>query len=222
MKKKMMLLALMAGIFFLAADAQRMLSEGTISYGITVESTKGDPGMLNGLKGATLTVFLKPNISKTEMVSTLGTETTVYDNRQGKGFILKEYSGQKLMITATRENWLQKNQWNDNMKFTIDEGTTMISGYTCKKAVGTAGDGKTFTVYFTPDITLANKMYNNSFAQLPGLPVQYELQSGNITFKYTLQSISFDPLASVKFEAPKSGFRSMTYDENQQMKKAEK
>ena len=206
----------------LHATAQRQLSEGTITYGISVESKQSDAGMLNGLQGATLTVYLKPSISKTEMQSTLGTETTVYDNRLGKGFILKEYSGQKLMITATRENWLQKNQWNDNMQFTIDGSTTSIAGYACKKATGTTADGKTFTVYFTPEVTLSNKMYNNSFAQLPGLPVQYELQSGNITFRYTLQKISFDPLASVKFEAPKAGFRSMTYDENQQMKKAER
>ena len=156
------------------------------------------------------------------MTSKLGTESTVFDNRTNKGYILKEYSGQKLMITVNRENWLQKNQWNDEIRFTIDNELKEIAGYQCKKATGKNSEGKEFTVYFTPDITLANTTYNNSFAQLPGLPVQYELKSGNLKFKYTLNKIDFDPVSALKFEAPKTGFRIMTYEENQQLKKVEK
>ena len=96
------------------------------------------------------------------MKSSLGTETNVYDNKSDKGFILKEYSGQKLMITVNKENWIQKNQWNDNMKFNISDDLETIAGYKCKKAVGTTADGRSFTVYFAPDIVITNKKYNNS------------------------------------------------------------
>jgi len=123
------------------------------------------------------------------------------------------------MITATKENWAQKNQWNDNLKFTIDPAVTSIGGYDCKKATGTTQDGKTFVIYFTPDITIANRQYNNSFDQLPGLPVQYEIKSGNLTFKYSLSKVSYEAVAASKFEEPKAGYRVMTYEENQQLKK---
>ena len=206
----------------LPAFAQKQLADGTVTYNITIQSSKSGAPVAQNLNGASLTLFLKPTQSRTEMTSALGTETTVYDNRLSKGFILKEYSGQKLMITVTHENWLQKNQWNDQMKFNITSEQKVINGYNCKKALGLTAEGKQFTVYFTPDITLANRQYNNSFSQLPGLPVQYELESGDITFKYLLTGISYDAVPPAKFETPKTGFRVMTFEENQQLRKGSK
>ncbi|MCP9753317.1 hypothetical protein [Ferruginibacter sp. HRS2-29] len=197
--------------------AQKQLSEGVVTYNIAIESSSNAIG--NNLTGAQLVISLKPTLSRSDMTSSLGTETTVYDNQKGKGFILREYSGQKLMITATKENWAQKNQWNDNLKFTIDPAIVSMGGYDCKKATATMQDGKTFNIYFTPDITIANRQYNNSFDQLPGLPVQYEIKSGNLTFKYTLSKVSYEAVASAKFEEPRTGYRVMTYEENQQLKK---
>ncbi|MEX0636389.1 MAG: hypothetical protein WD135_06450, partial [Ferruginibacter sp.] len=107
----------------------------------------------------------------------------------------------------------------ESLQFNISEERTMISNYLCKKATASLPDGKSFVVYFNPDITLSNKSYNNAFAQLPGLPVQYEMQSGNISFMYTLSKITYEAIATTKFDAPKSGFRIMTYEENQQLKR---
>ena len=69
------------------------------------------------------------------------------------------------------------------------------------------------------DVKLANKDYNNAFAQLPGIPVQYEWESGKLKFTYTLSGINYENIPANKFDIPKSGFRVMTYDESQQLKK---
>lgn len=200
--------------------AQKQLSEGTLQYDISIVSSRNEAPLTNSLNGATLIIYVKPSFSRTEMKSSLGTETTVYDNRSGIGFILKEYSGQKLMISMNATNWAEKNRLYENLNFNISEEIITINSYKCKKAVATLPDGKIFTVYYNPDIIISNKKFNNSFAQLPGLPVQYELQSGNLNFKYLLNKISYDIIGQSKFEAPKSGYRVMTYDENQQMKKS--
>ncbi|MFZ1528578.1 MAG: hypothetical protein WAT19_07505 [Ferruginibacter sp.] len=205
-------------VISLNSFAQKLLTEALVEYDISISSSKGD-ALSDQLNGAKLTLYSRPGISRTEMVSSLGTESTVFDNKTGKGFILKEYSGQKLMITMTRENWQQKNQRNDNLKFEIAGETVVINGYNCKKATALTADGKTLTVYFTPEITLANTQYNNAFKQLPGLPVQYELQSGNLSFKYSLKKVSDEPVETSKFDAPKSGYRIMSFEENQQLKK---
>ena len=118
-----------------------------------------------------------------------------------------------------KENWLQKNQRNDNLEFNISAETTEINGYSCKKATALTADGKTLTVYFTPGITIVNTQYNNAFKQLPGLPVQYEMQSGNLSFKYSLKKVTEQPVETSKFDAPKSGYRIMSFEENQQLKK---
>lgn len=201
--------------------AQKVLTDGMLKYDISIESANGEKQISGSLNGATLSVYLTKDKSRSDMLSTPGTETTVYDNKSGRGFILKEYSGQKLMITTTADNWAQKNQVNSNLNFEVQAGITNIVGYNCKKAVAKSENGKTYTVYYDPSIVIANKQYNNAFSQLPGLPVQYELSSGNLLFKYTLTGMNMDILSGIKFEAPKAGFRVMSYEENQQLKKGE-
>ena len=83
--------------------AQKQVTEGKIEYTISISSAKSNAA-LDKFNGATLNLFVKPGLSRTEMQSSLGTESTVYNNNLGKGFILKEYSGQKLMITMSKNN----------------------------------------------------------------------------------------------------------------------
>ncbi len=201
--------------------AQKKFTEGSLVYNINIETTKGEKQLSSALNGAVLTIFLTNDKSKTELVSTPGVETTVYDNTAKKGFILKEYSGQKLMITTTAENWMLKNQTNNNLAFSIGSSTETIAGHLCKKATATSVDGKLYTVYFDPTILVTNKLYNNAFSSIPGLPIQYQLQSGNIVFKYVLSKFVTESIANNVFDAPKSSFRVMTFEENQQLKKGE-
>ena len=203
------------------AYAQKVLTEGMLKYNISIESSNGEKQIAGSLNGATLSIYLTKDKSRSEMISTPGTESTVFDNRTGKGFILKEYSGQKLMITITAENWMQKNQVNTNLKFETQSGTFNIGNYTCKKAIAQSENGKIYTVYYDPSVVVVNKQYNNAFSQLAGLPIQYELSSGNLIFKYSLISTTMDATNTGKFDAPKAGFRIMSYEENQQLKKGE-
>ena len=203
------------------AIAQRQFTEGVLVYNITIQSTNNEAPVSHPLNGAVLTQYISLNQSRSEMKSALGTEYTVYNNRSNKGFILKDYSGQKLMITMDGNNWLQKNQYYSNLKFNISDEYINIGEYRCKKATAETRDGKNFIVYFTPDIDIANTNYNNAFSQLPGLPVQYTLQSGNISFQYTIAGIQYEAVPAGKYEMPKSGYRVMTYEENQQLKKGE-
>ena len=203
------------------AFSQKVFNEGLLVYNISIASVKGENPVGGSLNGAVLSVFLTKEKSRTEMVSTPGTESAVYDASAGKGFILKEYSAQKLMITTTADNWLQKNRINNSLNFKTESGTQVINNYTCKKAVATSADGKLYTVYFDPSVIIANKTYNNAFPQLGGLPVRYELQSGNLIFKYDLVKYSTENIFPAKFDAPKTGFRVMSFEENQQLKKGD-
>ncbi len=200
--------------------SQKTINEGILTYNISIENAKGEKSVTGSLNGAVLTVFLTPDKSLTQMQSTPGTETDVFDAKAGKGFILKEYSAQKLMITATADNWAQKNHLNRSLNFKTEPGTVVVNGYTCKKAVAEA-DGREYTVYFDPTVLIANKSYNNSFPQIAGLPVKYELRSGNLIFEYDLVKYSTENIDASKFEAPKNGFRIMSFEENQQLKKGE-
>lgn len=203
----------------LVAVAQKTIAEGTIVYDIALETQ----GSESKAASATTTVYLKGTQSRTDMVSVLGTESTIIDQKTGNGVILKEYSGQKLMITLTRENWAEKNRKYDDIVFTETGETKVIAGYTCKKATAKLKDGSSvITVYYATDLVPANKEYTSTFKNLPGLAMQYEFSAGKTKYTYTVKKISFEGVMASLFDIPKSGYRVMTYEENKQIKKGEK
>lgn len=193
--------------------AQKTLSDGSLVYNMSVETGSGQPKMADMLDGATTTIYLKGDKSKSELVSSLGREATIYDASKGTGVILKDYSGQKLMITLTAANWEENNKKYDGIVFENTGETATISGFNCKKAIAKLKNGNSFTVFYTTEVNLSNKSYDAQFKTLPGLPVQYEMQSGKMKFKFTLSKISYNNVPVSTFEIPKSGYRVLTYEE---------
>jgi hypothetical protein len=199
--------------------AQKTISEGAITYGLTIRLAGADSSAVNILGRATITESIKGGLSRTDMSSSLGTEATIYDAKTGSGFILKEYSGQKLMITLTKENWLARNKKFDGVVFKYDNSDSKnIGGYACKEATTQLSDGTNVIVYYTTDVNVLNKEYNSMFKNLAGTPVQYEVADGKYKYSYTLSKIDLTPITSAKFDLPKSGYREMTYEESEQHK----
>lgn len=212
MKKYYLLLSILCS-GFLAAKAQKTFSEGTLVYNMSVETGSGQPKMADMFDGATTTVFLKGNLSRVELVSGLGKEATIHNSKNGTAVILKDYSGQKLMITLTSADWETNNNKYKGITFENTGESAVISGYKCQKAIAKLSNGTTFTVYYTPEVKVANISYDPQFTSLPGLAVQYEMISGKMQFKFTLAKINFENVPATRFEIPTSGYRVMTYKE---------
>ncbi|HEY8688864.1 MAG TPA: hypothetical protein VIM07_06480 [Chitinophagaceae bacterium] len=193
--------------------AQKIISEGTLIYNISIQTGSTEPKMADMMDGATTSIYIKGSQSRSELVSALGSEVTFYDSKKGAGVILKDYSGQKLMITLTKDDWDKKNSKYEGITFETTNETLNIAGYNCKKAIAKLKDGSSFVVYYTPEVEVADKDYDSQFKTLPGLALQYEWQSGKMRFKYTLSKINFDVVPASKFDIPKSGYRVMTYAE---------
>lgn len=213
MKFYRLILFIVCFLMVFITQAQKTLSEGSLVYNISVETGSAEPKMADMLDGATTTVYLKGNMSRTEMVSGLGSEATIHNAATGSGVILKDYSGQKLMITLTPEDWEKNNKKYDGITFENSGEKSVIEGFNCNKAMAKLKDGSSFTVYYTTDVVLSNKNYDYQFKTLPGLAVQYEMQSGKMKFKFTLSKINYDNVPAAKFEIPKSGYRVLSYDE---------
>lgn len=202
---------LMMGV---AAYAQKTISEGTFTYDILIKPKNNTAQPTGNLNGAKTTIYIKGGLSRMDMVSALGAETTIYNAKIGNAIILKEYSGQKLMITLTSENWQSKNKKFEGIVFENTAETKVIEGYNCKRAFAKLSDGSSISVYYTPDLIVMNKEYSQAFKSLQGFPLEYEFTSDKLVFNYRISSIDFDPVPSSKFDFPKSGYRVMTYDEN--------
>lgn len=201
------------------SKAQKSISEGTLIYNINIVSLKNEP-IANALIGASVTVYLKGGLSRTDMVSSLGMEKTIHDAKTGAAVILKEYSGQKLMITLSKENWEEKNKKSEGLVFVKQNETKEILGYSCTKANTKLKDGTSVAVFYTKDLSINNKDYDPTFMNLDGVPLQYEFESEKIKFVYTISKIDFNSLPIAKFDFPKMGYRVMTYNENKAGKKS--
>ena len=195
-------------------NAQRRLTEATISYDIVINTSDKEPKAVDLLDGATSVIYLKGNSSRSEMISSLGVQSTIIDGKSGHVTVLKDYGDQKYMIKMTPDNWKASNKKYEGISFTYTEEYKTIAGYKCQKAIGKMADSSTFTVYFTKDLVPVNKDFQYINKKLPGLAMQYEAALGNMIVTYTVASINFNPVQQAKFDLPKSGYRVMTYEES--------
>jgi GLPGLI family protein len=199
--------------------AQKKMTEGSIYYDIVINTGSDKPQNADFLNGATSNVYIKGDKVRTEMVSPLGTQSTIIDRSKHTIVVLKEYGEQKYMINMSPEDWKDVNRKYQDVSFTFDPSETKtILGYTCKKATGHMKDGTSFTVWYTPDLEPESKDFQYANRNLPGLAMEYETAFGNLKVTYTVARISFSPVAAAKFDLPKSGFRVMSYQESKGMR----
>jgi GLPGLI family protein len=216
--KKLILVLVIFSSSVMLCRGQKKLSDLTLVYDAKVTTGNAEPRMADAFDGATTTIFLKGNMSRSEMSSALFSSTTIHDAQTGIAVVLREVSGQKLLIRMTAANWKDKNARYQGISFTNTSETREIAGYKCTKAVAKMSDGSSFTVFYTPDIIPENKEYDYHFRNLNGLPLEYELTQRNLTIRYTVSKINMNPVPASKFEIPTSGYREMTYDESKKIK----
>jgi hypothetical protein len=198
-------------------QAQKAISEATIKYIIAKQSNSADNSS-KGIQQGTMTIYVKGDLCKTELQNNLGTEISYYDAKKKEGVILKEYSGQKLMIQLSEQNWKQHNQLFHNLSFTFDGTNKSINQVNCKKAMAKGADGQTITVYFSDEKDITNKDYPIAFPMLTGIPFEINKNIGNSNFQYALQSINYETVPSATFDILKSGYRVLSYDEAMKIK----
>ncbi len=201
----------------LMLHAQKKIAELTLVYDATVTTGNSQPRMADAFDGAKTTVYLKGHLSRSEMSSALFSSTTIHDARTGNAVVLREVSGQKLLIRMNAENMEEKNNRYKGITFTNTGETKDIAGYHCLKAEARLKDGSTFTVYYTPEILPENREYDYQFRELNGLPLEYELVQGQLKIRYTVSRISMNPVPASKFDIPRTGYREMTYAESKKM-----
>lgn len=215
MKMKLRILTL-AVLMISSRDStgQKRLTEATITYNVIINTTNHNPQVADLLDGSSNVIYLKGISSRSELISSLGTQSTIIDGKTGNVTVLKDYGEQKYMISMTPENWVESNKKYEGIVFTYYEEFKTILGYKCQKAIGKLLDGSEFTVYFTKDLLPINRQFQYLNKNLPGLAMQYEASIGTIMVIYTVANINFNPVPANKLDLPKSGYRIITYEES--------
>lgn len=197
-----------------AVKAQKLLSEGSIQYAISLKEVSKDSTLENYFKAAYSTIYLRGTQSRIDIKTALGITSSILNSKTNQGVILREFQSQKLLIRMSEANWLEKNKKYIGIVFTPTGEKMVINGYGCEKAVAQLLDGTNFTVFYTKELATENKTYDPQFAGLVGFPVQYESIMGGLTIQFTLTSISFDPVPIQRFAIPIKGYREISFEES--------
>ncbi|MFI5154307.1 MAG: hypothetical protein ACHQET_13290 [Chitinophagales bacterium] len=216
MKRNFSRFAFLITIFLVnhSAHSQKRISEFTIVYNYSISSSAANA---NPSFTATNTYYVKAKMSRSEIVSSLASFSTIHDANNGTAVVLREVSGQKLLIRMNAEEWEDKNKRYDGLRFTNTAETKVIAGYNCIRAKAMTKDSLQINVYYTKDLIPDNKEFDPVFRNLDGLPLEYEIVKGNIQIKYNLASINLNPVPVSRFDIPKSGYREMTYEESKKL-----
>ncbi len=193
--------------------AQKKIAEFTVVYNYTMSMA----GKENSVVSATHTVYMNGSLSRSEFNSPLISLSAIHDATTGTGAILRELSGQKLLIPMKADDWRDRNKRYEGIRYINTNETKTIAGYKCIKAFATTNDSLKITVYYTKELVPDTKDYDAEFKGLDGLPLEYEIQKGNVTIRYVLNSINMNPVPASKFDIPKTGYRVMTYEESKKL-----
>jgi len=195
------------------AIAQKTITEATLKYQINAKTYNGSDSVNLSADGASYTVFIKDNQTRSDFSNRYGNETVIYDKGTGQGVFMKSYGAQHLLYNMTQDNWNDHISSFFTLQFKDSPGRSVVNNMNCKMAIATLGQGKSILVYYNPDIILSNNQYGLSFQQINGLPIKIIKVSGKDIYEYVLTGISYDQIAITQFNSPKSGFRVMTYEE---------
>ncbi len=193
-------------------EAQKIVNEATLMYKVEIKDSITNQPVQNANSNQYI-IYTKGFSSRSDLITSIGSESAVYDSKKGSGYIAKSYSGQKLLINLTKANWFTQNAIFQQLKFNVTSETKNISGYDCKKAISKLASGETIIVYFEPNIQLSNQDYTLAFPELKGLPIVIERESKGKKFTYALVDIIYDNVPSNLFEIVQKNYRIMNYED---------
>jgi len=202
---KKLLLIPTAILFFDAAISQtsKIISDGTINYAVSSAGSQNT----NEFSGASKTVYIRGREIRTDLNSNQINQTIFYNSNTGQATVLKEVGQSKYISHYTAEEWEKENEMYKVTGLLLTGATTKILNYECKEATLQLKNGKTYTIYYTPDIIPSITENPFEFKEVPGLVLKYETSMHDSKLEYTATKINFDPVPAYQFEIPKTGYR---------------
>jgi len=186
---------------------QRTVAECTVTYAITAEDST-DQAFASSIKASTKTVYIKANQSRVDLVSPSFSQSVIYDKSSGTAVILRDISGNKLISKLDNARWKTENERYDGATLSTGAETKTILGYECRRATLQLKDGGSFIIYYATNIIPSVKEFEYQFRDVPGFVLEYEAQDqGGKKILYTATKINLNPVSTVKFDIPTSGYR---------------
>lgn len=174
--------------FLLSLSVKSQITEGCISFSITMSSDVPEMEMLIGmLDSSKMNLYFNKENTRAEMkMGKMMSVTTITALKTKEMLMLMEGNGQK---NAFKSPIPKINKDSLGYKITLSEETKKIQNYICKKAISTDSVGVESIYWYTNEINinLEGQTYFN--AQIPGVPLEYELINNGLKMIMTASAI---------------------------------
>lgn len=220
MKKILFSFALLLGSFTMN---YAQITEGHVKYKIEVSTENPDMEMVVGMmQGSTLDIYFKEKMTRAEMkMGSMMNMTTISDEKSGEILMLMSgMIGKKAISTSTEELQGETEVEKPTYEVELVDETKEIAGYSCKKAILRDEDGNENIFWYTEEIEVSKKGQSYLNENVPGYPMQYEINNNGFVMGMTVteikEELSKAELKLFNMDIP-DGYTEMTMEELQQM-----
>lgn len=190
--------------------------KGIITYKVTVSG----PGITDEVKAMmpkSMTLKVKGNKSRSEMVMGMGTTISISNAETKTSTVLLDMFGQKMAIQTSMDEIQKELSESPNYTVTVTDETKDILGYTCKKAVVKSDEGTEMYVYYTDELGDGSTYFDDAqFKDIKGLMLEFEMPDASMSMKFTAVDIEKKNIDDSEFEIPE-GYQVKTKDEVKSM-----
>jgi hypothetical protein len=191
----------------LIANAQKKISEGTVTY--VMKSSEGEVDQKIKFNG---------DVSKMEIDGGAYTVNIFNDVKEGTGLVLVSVPVQQMQKAAkmSKEDVDKQMAATGNGKISDLNATgekQIIAGYNAEKHTFKSESGETYEIWITKEVELPLNLITAEFKNVKGSIVKFTGKTGTVTLK----SISEDKVGELSVSKIPSGYEEVTYAEMQAM-----
>jgi GLPGLI family protein len=153
-------------------------------------------------------------------MGTMMTMTTITDEKSGELLMLMGGMMGNNAIKTTTDEMTENQPEKPKYDVVLSDETKTIENHVCKKATLTDEEGGETVFWYTEDISVSKKGQSYLNEDVPGFPMQFEINNGGMKMAMTVTSLEekLDKKSAdlFKMTAPE-GYKEMTLDDLKKM-----
>jgi len=192
---------------------KKEINEGVITYDIEYLSDTTEKAIIS-LLPTEMTIKFNNNQSIQTVEGWMGIFKIcgiVNEQEKTKSALLKIMADKYFYTTKINDEKLFGFNPMNGKRIQYTNKTKKIAGYKCKKAIITWGI-ESFDVYYTDKIKIAGINWNNSYPEIDGVLLQYQVDVFGIKTVFTAKNIEEAKIDSLEFLIPED-FKESSYEE---------
>ena len=194
---KRILFLLVLSSLALPSQAQRLFSEGVITYKVYTDGGEKAIGKY--------TVYVKgSNIKRVLRLKNGYTTNTIYNGKTGTSATLKTIQGTNYALMLSKKEVEAASKQFEGAKYKFEKNKVKIAGYNAVKGTVTYKNGKTYKIAITHDLRAEDYHLLTMFPKLNGIPLEYEMDNGKSSMKFKASKVEIKNVGSEEFVIPKN------------------